>query len=63
MAEILGKWPSKRGPISKIDCGRDAVLLALERWYDFHKPSCYPGNIDLNWPWEPNRQTCAEEAP
>ncbi len=39
MAENLGKRPSKRGPISKIrpsdGCGRGAVLLAVERWYDF----------------------------
>ncbi len=39
MAVNMGKWPSKRGPISKIrpsdGCGRDAVLLAVERWYDF----------------------------
>ncbi len=39
LAENLGKWSSKRGPISKIrpsdGCGRDAVTLAVERWYDF----------------------------
>ena len=39
MAENLGKWLSKRGPISKIrpsdGCGWDAVPLAVERWYDF----------------------------
>jgi len=40
MAENLGTWPSKRGPISKIrlsdGCGREPVPLAVERWYDFH---------------------------
>ncbi len=39
MAENLDKWSSNGGPISKIrpsdGCGRDAVLLAVERWYDF----------------------------
>jgi len=39
MAENLGNWPSGREPISKIGpsdgCGRDAVPLAVERWYDF----------------------------
>ncbi len=49
MAENLGKWPSKRGPISKIKpsdgCGRDAVLLAVERWYDFHEVGCHLGNV------------------
>ncbi len=33
MVENLGKWPSKRGPISKIrpsdGCGRNAILLAV----------------------------------
>ncbi len=39
MVENLDKWPSKRGPISKIrpsdGCGRDAVPLAVGRWYNF----------------------------
>ena len=38
MVVNLGKWPSKRGPISEIrpldGCGRDGVLLAVERWCD-----------------------------
>ena len=46
MAVNLGKWPSKRGPISKIrpsdDCGRDVVPSAVERWYDFH-------TLDVIW--------------
>jgi len=45
MAENQGKWPSKRGPTSKIrpsdGCGRDAVPLAVERWYDFHEFGCH----------------------
>jgi len=51
MAENLGKWPSKRGPISKIrpsdGCGRDAVPLAVGRWYDFHEFGWYLVNVDL----------------
>ena len=45
MAENLGKWPSKRGPIFKIrpsdGCGRGAVPLAVERWYDLHGFGCH----------------------
>ncbi len=51
MAEYLGKWPSKRGPISKIrpsdGCGRDAVPLAVVRWYDFPEFGGYLGNVGL----------------
>ncbi len=51
MAEYLDKWPSKRGPISKIrpsdGCGRDTVLLAVGKWYDFHKFRWHLGNIGL----------------
>ncbi len=49
MAEYLGKWPFKRGPISKIKpsdgCGRDAVHLAVDQWYDFHEFGCHLGNV------------------
>ena len=49
MVENLGKWSSKRGPISKISpsdgCGRDAVLLAVERRYDFLEFGGYLGNV------------------
>jgi hypothetical protein len=49
MAENLGKWPSKRGPISKIrpsdGCGRDAVPLAVIRWYDSPEFGSYLGKI------------------
>ena len=52
MAENLGKWPSKRGPISEImpsdGCGRDAVPLAVEWWYDFLEIEGYLGNVGLN---------------
>ena len=38
MARKMTEWPSKRGPITKIrpsdGCGKDAVTLAVERWYD-----------------------------
>ncbi len=51
MAENLAKWPSKRGPIAKIrpsdGCGRDAVPLAVGRWYDFHEFGCHLGNVGL----------------
>ena len=51
MAENLGKWPSKRGPIFKIrqsdGCGRGAVPLAVERWYDLHGFGCHLGNVGL----------------
>jgi hypothetical protein len=49
MAEILDKWPSKQGPNSKIrpsdGCGRDAVILAVERWYDFPGFGGYLGDF------------------
>ncbi len=55
MAENLGKWPSKRGPISKFrpsdGCGRDAVPLAVDRWYDFHGFGCHLGNVGLDVIW------------
>ncbi len=39
MTENMGKWPSNRGPISKImpsdGCKGNTVPLAVERWYDF----------------------------
>ncbi len=51
MAGNLGKWPSKRGPISKFrpsdGCRRDAVPLAVGRWYDFPEFGCHLGNVDL----------------
>ncbi len=50
MAGNLGKWPSKRGPISKFrpsdGCRRDAVPLAVGRWYDFPEFGCHLGNVD-----------------
>ena len=51
MARKMTEWPSKRGPITKIrpsdGCGRDAVLLAVERWYDFPEFGGYLGNVGL----------------
>ena len=39
MTGYLDKWPSKRGPISKIrpsdGCKGDGVPLAVGQWYDF----------------------------
>ncbi len=49
MAENVGKWPCKRGPISIImpsdGCEGDAIPLAVERWYDFREFGCHPGNV------------------
>jgi len=49
MAENMGKWPSNRGPISKImpsdGCKGDAVPLAGERWYDFPEFGGYLVNV------------------
>ncbi len=51
MAENMGEWPYKRGPVLKIrpldGCGGDAVLLAVERWYDFHEFGWHLGNVGL----------------
>ena len=51
MTKKLAEWPSKRGAITKImpsdGCGRDAVLLAVERWYDFPEFGDYLGNVGL----------------
>ncbi len=62
MAGNLVKWPSKRGPISKIrpsdGCGRDAVPLAVKWWYNFREFGCHLGNVDSDGqaairPWWP----------
>ncbi len=49
MTENMGKWPSNRGPISKImpsdGCKGDTVPLAVERWYDFPEFGGYLGNV------------------
>jgi hypothetical protein len=49
MVENLGKWPSKRGPISKIrpsdGYGRDGVPLAVDLWYDFQGFGWHLGNV------------------
>ncbi len=51
MTKNLAKWTSERGPISKIrpadGCGRDAVPLAVERWYDFPEFGGYLGNVGV----------------
>ncbi len=43
MAEYLGKWPPKRGPISH------AVPLAVERRYNFHEFGWHLGNVGLKF--------------
>jgi hypothetical protein len=49
MAGNLGKWRSKRGPISKFGPShggkRDTAPLALGLWYDFHKYVWHLGNV------------------
>ncbi len=49
MAEKLAKWPSKRGPVTKImpsdGCKGDTVPLAVDQWYDFHEFGCHLGNV------------------
>jgi len=49
MAENLDKWPSNRGPITKImpsdGCKRDTVPLAVGKWYDFPEFGCHLGNV------------------
>jgi hypothetical protein len=61
MAEYMGDWLCKRRPISKIrpsdSRGVDAVLLVVERWYDFPEFGCHLGNsnkvaamqVDSDW--------------
>ncbi len=59
MAENLGKWPSKRGPITQIrpsdGCKRDTVPMAGGRWYDFHKIGWHLGNLGVHDVIEINR--------
>ncbi len=49
MADNLDKWPFERGPISNIrlsdGCGRDAIPLAGERWYEFPEFGGYLENV------------------
>ncbi len=51
MTNNLAKWTSEHGQTSKIGpsdgCGRDAVLLAGERCYDFPEFGGYLGNVGL----------------
>ncbi len=48
MAGNLAKWPSKRGPVTKImpsdGCKGDTVHLVVGRWYNFHELVCHLGN-------------------
>ncbi len=49
MARETTKWPSNRGPITKImpsdGCKGDAVPLAMGQWYIFHEFGCHLGNV------------------
>ncbi len=49
MTENMGKWPSKRGPITKImpsdGCKGDIIPLAVGKWYHFHEFGCRLGNV------------------
>ena len=43
------KWTSEHGQTAKIrpsdGCGRDAALLAVGKWYDFHEFGCHLENV------------------
>ncbi len=49
MAENMGKWHSRRGPITKIMLSGggkgDTALVALGLWYDFYEFECHLGNV------------------
>jgi len=51
MMKNRAEWASEHGQTTKIrlseGCGRDAVLLAVERWYDFPEFGGYLGNVGL----------------
>ena len=59
MAENPGKWPSKRGAISKImpsdGCKGDTAPLALGLWYDFHEFGWHLGNVGI-YGWSSPKQ-------
>ncbi len=52
MAENLGKWRSKREPISKFGLSNGGKAgtapLALGLWYDFHECEWHLGNVGSN---------------
>jgi hypothetical protein len=51
MAENLGKWRSKREPISKLGLSNggkaDTAALSPGLWYDFYEYESYLGNVGL----------------
>ncbi len=51
MVKNLGKWPSKRGPISKIrpsdGCKGNTVPSTVVRGYDLRKLGGHLGNVGL----------------
>ncbi len=61
MAENLGKWPFKRGPMSNIrpsdGCERETVPLAVAWWYDLYESGWHLGNVGTysGCGWQPDR--------
>ena len=57
IAGKVTKWPSNRGPISKIwqsdGCNGDTVPLAVRQWYNFHSGGCHLGNVGSESAWHP----------
>ena len=52
MARETTKWPSTRGPITKImssdGCNGNRVPLEMGLWYDFREFGCHLGNVGLD---------------
>ncbi len=61
MAENLVKWPSKRGPITKImpsdGCKGDTVPVAVGKWYDSHEFGWHLGNVG-QYTFRPTKGPC-----
>ncbi len=51
MTTKLAEWAFEHRQITRNSpsdgCGRAAVLLAVELWYDFHGFGCHLGNVGL----------------
>ena len=52
MPTNLAETVPEQGTIIKIrlsdGCGRNAVPLAVDQWYDFHEFGCHLGNVGLS---------------
>ncbi len=52
MMRKLAEWSSGHDQTTKIrpsdGCKGDAVPLAVEQWYNFHKFECHQGNVGIN---------------